>query len=230
MKIATGVFFSLMCLLSFTASADGIFSGHWTGEKSSSSTLSLKISQKGERLTGTYCFVSQSGNRIDCPENDEINLWGRVNNNHADIAFNSSFGGVNGQAKLEVNANNMTWYMIQPPKNGEYYAPNKYTLTKELKTKKADTRKFVTDKFSITVTNKCGDFTSACEDMFYLGVRKSDNSVITLRGKTVEIAGQVVGAEFMNKNITYKVNYEPPQLIVSQGDKILVNQTGKWMD
>ncbi|AHB68428.1 hypothetical protein P262_00097 [Cronobacter malonaticus] len=65
--------------------------------------------------------------------------------------------------------------------------------------------------------------------MFYLGIRKSDNSVITLKGKSLlDDQGKVIGSEYNNADVKYTVQYEPLRLTVNQGNKILVNQPGEW--
>jgi len=221
----------LIYLWSFGVSAESLFAGQWSGGESNISTLTLKLSQQDKKITGTYCFITQKGNRIDCAEDNEVNLWGTVNNNHADIKFNSTFGGVNGQATLEIKDAKMEWHLTQPPQKGEYYAPENYTLMKEKDNSAAISKKLITDKFIVTLTNKCGDFNTACNDIFYLGIRKSDNSVISLNGKSVtDSSGQVIGAEFANGNVIYKVNYNAPRLTVTQNKKGIINQEGKWVD
>jgi hypothetical protein len=57
------------------------------------STLTLQLAESGNRITGSYCYISQRGNRIDCPEDDERNLSGTIAGNRANVEFNSSFGG-----------------------------------------------------------------------------------------------------------------------------------------
>jgi hypothetical protein len=47
------------------------------------STLTLQLAESGNRITGSYCYISQRGNRIDCPEDDERNLSGTIAGNRA---------------------------------------------------------------------------------------------------------------------------------------------------
>jgi hypothetical protein len=76
----------------------------------------------------------------------------------------------------------MEWRLVTPPQKGNDYAPLRYTLRKAASVHHAETRKLDTEKFAISLINKCG-FESECDQMVYLGVRKSDNSTISLRGK-----------------------------------------------
>ena len=64
---------------------------------------------------------------------------------------------------------------------------------KPLRFKTRKTRKLDTDKFAISLINKCGHFERKCDEMVYLGVRKSDNSTISLMGKTLhDSAGKII--------------------------------------
>lgn len=206
------------------------FDGEWAGESGSDSTLTLRLAESGNRITGSYCYISQKGNRIDCPEDDERNLSGTIAGNRANVEFNSSFGGTGGHAVLEIKGSEMEWHLATPPQNGHYYAPQRYTLRKAALVHNAETRKLDTEKFAISLVNKCGQFDSECDQMYYIGVRKSDNSTISLKGKTLrDPAGKVFGSTYNNGEIVYTVTYSPAKLIVSKGSHILVDQSGHWL-
>jgi hypothetical protein len=65
--------------------------------------------------------------------------------------------------------------------------------------------------------------------MVYLGVRKSDNSTISLKGKTLhDSAGKIIGSTYKNGEIVYTVTYAPAKLVVSKGSQVLVEQSGQW--
>lgn len=214
---------------SMQAIPESNFTGQWQGEDAAKSGLSLSLNQVGNALSGTYCYIAQAGNRIDCPPENEINIHGIVRNGKAEIVFNSSFGGKNGHAALELNGVQMKWKLTKPPVRGDYYAPLNYVLTRQTPATSSITREFSTNKFTVTITSHCGDFNAPCNDMSYLGVRRSDNSVMALKGKTLQnSAGEVVGAEFNNGNVSYKVAYKPVKLTVSEGDRVLVDQEGHY--
>lgn len=113
------------------ANAESNFTGRWEGEDAGQSTLNLSLNQTGNVLTGTYCYITQAGNRIDCPGDEENNIHGLVKNGKAEIKFDSSFGGKNGRATLELDGVKMKWHLIKAPVNGNYYAPDKYVLTRQ---------------------------------------------------------------------------------------------------
>ncbi|EJC1154344.1 hypothetical protein MYA08_002808 [Cronobacter sakazakii] len=219
----------LMGLYSVSVMAGDTFTGQWEGAVQNDSTLTLRLKQQGKKLTGSYCYITQRGNRIDCPAAGEENLRGTVNNDQAAVEFTSSFGGGTGQAQLSVSGDKMSWKMVQAPDKGEYYAPETYNLSKQEGAGLSETRRFTTENFNISLTNKCGNFLSSCNDMLYLGIRKRDNSVITLKGKSLlDDQGKVIGSEYNNADVKYTVQYEPLRLTVNQGNKTLVNQPGEW--
>ncbi|MBG0626548.1 hypothetical protein I4P27_19185 [Enterobacter roggenkampii] len=205
------------------------FDGVWTGGVGNDSTLTLQLAESGNRITGSYCYISQRGNRIDCPEEDERNLSGTIAENRANVEFNSSFGGAGGRAVLEIKGSEMEWRLVTPPQKGNDYTPLRYTLRKAASVHHTETRKLDTEKFTISLINKCGRFESECDQMFYLGVRKSDNSTISLKGKTLhDPAGKIIGSTYKNGEIVYTVTYAPVKLVVSKGSHVLVEQSGQW--
>lgn len=205
------------------------FDGEWAGESGSDSTLTLRLAESGNRITGSYCYISQKGNRIDCPEDDERNLTGTIAGNRANIEFNSSFGGPGGRAVLAIKESEMEWRLVTPSQKGNDYTPLRYTLRKAASVHHAETRKLDTEKFTISLINKCGRFEGECDQMVYLGVRKSDNSTISLKGKTLhDSAGKIIGSTYKNGEIVYTVTYEPAKLVVSKGSQVLVEQSGQW--
>ncbi|EOY8403756.1 hypothetical protein V5K10_000611 [Enterobacter asburiae] len=205
------------------------FDGEWAGEFGDDSTLTLRLAESGNRITGSYCYISQRGNRIDCLEDDERNLTGTIAGNRANIKFNSSFGGPGGRAVLEIKGSEMEWRLATSPQNGNYYAPLRYTLRKAASVHNAETRKLDTEKFAISLINRCGHFDSECDQMAYLGVRKSDNSTISIMGKTLhDSAGKIIGSTYKNGEIVYTVTYAPAKLVVSKGSQVLVEQSGQW--
>lgn len=113
------------------ANTESNFTGRWEGEDAGQSTLNLSLNQTGNVLTGTYCYITQAGNRIDCPGDEEDNIHGLVRNGKAEIVFDSSFGGKNGRATLELDGAKMKWHLVKAPMKGNYYAPNSYDLTRQ---------------------------------------------------------------------------------------------------
>lgn len=75
-----------------------------------------------------------------------------------------------------------------------------------------------------------GHFESECDQMYYLGASKSDNSTISLMGKTLrDSAGKIIGSTYKNGEVAYTVTYAPVKLVVSKGNHVLVEQSGQWL-
>lgn len=225
-------------LLSFSSFSMTDFSGKWIGSINDEdgmpySNLSLKINQSGGKLNGSYCYVTQRGNRIDCPDDREDNLHGSVSGDKANIFFNSTFGGKNGKAELSINQLGMMWKLVSDPIAGEFYAPKSFSLKKEgaKLTSMMKARTFSTDSFTITIVNGCGNFNVSCQDVTYYGLRNKDNSQIKLSGRTIDDdkTHHATGAIFKSGIVEYHISFEPPTLKVTQGNKVLVSQTGSWM-
>jgi hypothetical protein len=91
--------------LSFNAMAG--FSGDWDYEDGSHS-MNLELFEDSGEVLGSYCFITNSGNRIDCANKDEVNIKGTVINKVGQITFESTFGGT-GKATIEINSDLLTY-------------------------------------------------------------------------------------------------------------------------
>ena len=136
MRLALKSALFLSVLLSASSFASSSFTGVWSGEKDDTenqplSTLSLDIKQTQQNISGSYCYISRHGARIDCPDEGESNLSGTLQGDSALVEFNSSFGGKGGKAQLTINQGVMSWQLLKEPEGGDYTAPVSYILHKE---------------------------------------------------------------------------------------------------
>ena len=102
------------------------FTGEWDWNSAPSTrTFSIKLKQKGNRLYGQYCAVAQNGNKIDCDDEEDINIVGYIDNTGKSsiVKFSSFFDAKNGKAKISINGENLFWRIIKNPEGGEFYAP-----------------------------------------------------------------------------------------------------------
>ncbi|WP_337009210.1 hypothetical protein [Pantoea sp. AS142] len=221
--------------LSLFASDD--FAGQWSGQEKNDngllySTITLKLKQDNNTITGSYCYVTRGGNKIDCHEDDGTNLTGTANGKKAFIEFDSSFSGVKCKANLELKDNKLLWKLIKDPENGEFYAPETYALDKEVSQGdlKSDMKVFSTSDFTITLVNGCGEFYTVCDKVKYFGLRNKDGKQISLEGKTTQPvnSSKANGMIFNNSGVDYIVSFNPLVLKVIQGNKSLVEQSVKW--
>ncbi len=90
-----------------------------------------------------------------------------------------------------------------------------------------------TPNFTITITVKCPEGEVTCNNVSYVGVSKKSGQNISLKGKTLHTKGpggapgRFLGYEFKNGNVRYLVT-EEGNLIVSNGSKVLVEESGQW--
>ncbi|SFN43345.1 hypothetical protein SAMN05428971_1414 [Candidatus Pantoea varia] len=227
----------LWSISSLSLFASDNFTGEWSGQEKNDngslySTLTLKLKQNNNNITGSYCYVTRGGNKIDCPDDNDSNLKGTANGKNALIEFDSSFGGVKGKANLELKDNKVLWKLIKDPENGDFYAPKAYALDKEVNQVdlKSDMKVFSTSDFTITLVNGCGCYYTACDKVKYFGFRNKDGKQITLEGKTTQPvnSNKADGMSFTNGSVDYIVRFNPLVLRVIQGNKTLVEESGKW--
>lgn len=93
--------FLMFCTNSFSQDV----SGCWKNEGNSSMYDFIIHDDKG-KLSGTYCFINENGNRIDCDKNNSI-INGSVDNGLGTISFGGS-----GKGKLIYNHDDLTLKMI----------------------------------------------------------------------------------------------------------------------
>jgi len=128
-------------LLHSTSWADNLkFTGNWeyiehVGTSSNPySTFEIKLDETSDgTVTGSYCFVTQSGNRIDCDASGAKNITGHIKNDglHAEVDFYSFFGAKGGVADLTINDNSLTWIVTSDPTGDFFYGPYSVTLKKK---------------------------------------------------------------------------------------------------
>lgn len=140
---------------SMSWAADGRFSGDWeyvelvAGSSKPYSTFEIKLNEAGDgTVTGSYCFITQNGNRIDCDINGAENITGHVREDgrRAEVHFYSFFGAKDGLADLVSYDDALTWKVANNPKGDFFYGPYSVTLTRKQAEAHQGERKVVVDK------------------------------------------------------------------------------------
>lgn len=139
-----------------TAYAQEYFSGEWryadytNASKTPHLTFDIKLTQgSGGKINGSYCIITQNGNRIDCdPDGSTINItgWGVPDSNSADVHFYSFFGAKNGVAKLSRVGDDLIWRVTKDPDGDFFYGPYKAELKKAPVNHHSDERQVVVNK------------------------------------------------------------------------------------
>lgn len=97
----------------------------------------------------------------------------------------------------------------------------------------ADT--LVTKNYTVGIQVNCPEGDVVCDDVSYHAVSHKSGNELRLKGKTLSrmcadgvTPCQFLGYEFTHGNTTYLV-LDSGQLRVTQGDKVLVDETGQWL-
>lgn len=145
MKIKNGFFlaifflFSLSCTTTKGEVPQSRLEGHWEAMKYTTdttvpySTFQLDLHVSGKRIVGKYCFVTQSGRKIDCDPDGEDNISGEISNANSAVAtlkFKSFFGARGGEANIYFEDDSLQWQVQILPTGGQFYGPKSSTLHK----------------------------------------------------------------------------------------------------
>jgi len=97
------------------------------------SQLSLTLRHSEGKLVGQYCYISNYGRRIDCPDDDEINVQGAVNqdNESATIHIDSTFQRGDARAVVRVVDNRLRFVIDQKSSMTLYSGPRDITLIRK---------------------------------------------------------------------------------------------------
>jgi len=107
--------------------------GEWRWEKNSEQRdFSIQISLKDGVLTGTHCYILDSGNKMDCSSGQE-DMSFKVPYSETDsmqINIRSYYSGAQGVAQLKLKNEKLYWKLVKTPKE-EYYLPKEAILIKD---------------------------------------------------------------------------------------------------
>lgn len=111
-----------------------IFDGLWSFESlnnnDSLQNITFEINlycYKKVIIKGNYCSVSRNGNKIDCFEENDPNISGKIVQDTLYVNFKSNWENSKGEAKLYfLNKNELYWKIIKS--EGELYLPDYIVL------------------------------------------------------------------------------------------------------
>ena len=94
--------------------------------------------------------------------------------------------------------------------------------------------KLTTESYVVTIEQRCPEGNVTCDNVTCTGVHRKTGKSISLKGSTVHstCADRVtpcrfLGYSFRNGDVKYAV-WEGGQLVVTQGDKVLLQESGTW--
>jgi hypothetical protein len=110
---------------------------------------------KNNEFIAQYCAIAQKGNRIDCSNDEEFNVNGKINENKIDATFYSFFDNKKSKGNVELillDNKTLQWSITKKP-DSEFYAPTKCIFKKkkddpQIVTSKKNNLPFDFDKYS----------------------------------------------------------------------------------
>jgi hypothetical protein len=94
--------------------------------------------------------------------------------------------------------------------------------------------KLITPSFEISIDVRCPEGAVSCDQVRYTGISKKTGKAIALTGSTLHTTCadgvtpcRFLGYRFKNGKVTYTV-FESGELVVTQGDKLLLQESGSW--
>jgi hypothetical protein len=238
--------FAVAAFMSFAVAhaADQPFTGVWSidfrtpaererKEECGIATVTLK--QTGDKITGSHAMATVGCGRLN--EGGEGTVQGVVVDGAADLVVTSGRNGAvaKGTAKLERGA--LRWKMVEEIKPGEPQGDSLIfwdgLLTPDVK-HDFNSSTLITPSFVIEIKMNCAEGNVTCDNVTYVGTSKKSGKSITLRGRTKHglCADGVTpcgfqGYEFKNGATYYRV-LEDGSLLVTQGEKVLLEEKGNW--
>lgn len=111
------------------------FIGHWFYESNKkdsidNNTFEINLYNLSDnKLNGNYCSISRNGSKIDCFNDDEINIFGELKNDTIYLTFKSNWENSKGSAILYLIGDNLFWKITK--KEGVFYLPSDIKLSKD---------------------------------------------------------------------------------------------------
>lgn len=90
----------------------------------------------------------------------------------------------------------------------------------------------VTPSYIVEITNNCAEGNVSCDNISYKGIRRSDDSVLELVGKTLNKRNSydLYGYQFNNGDYVYTILINEPEFTIQKAGKIIASEKGSWQD
>jgi len=110
---------------------NALFKGNWVqSNPSEGNSFKVELDVESDSIWGSYCAVSDFGNRIDCSIDNELNLKGVIKGTVAEVSFYSFFGAKNGVSKLSLKDSSLVWEITKWPIGDQVIAPKSANLVR----------------------------------------------------------------------------------------------------
>jgi hypothetical protein len=107
------------------------FDGKWGSHKGLD--FGIHLHQSGYRLTGYHSSVTKDGSRTDTAPDGEgsPSITGTIKGNTAIVEVHSAYSDAVLKVRLRLHDHSLDWKVLELKQSGEYYIPDKATLSKE---------------------------------------------------------------------------------------------------
>ena len=125
-----------MCLASavtnlYAGPSEKRFEGEWVSHKDVD--FGIHLHQEGNQLTGYHSAVTKDGSRTDTAVDGEgpPSITGTINGDTAIVDVHSAYSDAVLKVRLTFHDRRLNWKVLEVKQSGEYYIPDKVTLSKE---------------------------------------------------------------------------------------------------
>ena len=107
------------------------FEGEWASHKGVD--FSIHLHQDGNQLTGYHSAVTKDASRTDTAPDGEgpPSITGTVKGDTAIVDVHSIYSDAVLKVRLTLHDRSLDWKVLQVKQSGDYYIPDKVTLSKE---------------------------------------------------------------------------------------------------
>ena len=106
------------------------FEGEWASHKDVD--FSIHLHQDGNQLTGYHSAVTKDGRRTDTPDFEgSPSITGTITGDTAIVDVHSTYSDAVLKVRLTLHDRSLDWKVLQVKQSGDYYIPDKATLSKE---------------------------------------------------------------------------------------------------
>ena len=107
------------------------FEGEWASHKDVD--FSIHLHQDGNQLTGYHSAVTKDASRTDTAPDGEgpPSITGTVKGDTAIVDVHSTYSDAVLKVRLTLHDRSLDWKVLQVKQSGDYYIPDKATLSKE---------------------------------------------------------------------------------------------------
>ena len=108
------------------------FEGKWVTHKLANVDFGIHLHQDGNQLTGYHSAVTKDAMHTDTPDLEgSPSITGTIKGDTAIVDVHSTYSDAVLKVRLTLHDRSLDWKVLQVKQSGDYYIPDKATLSKE---------------------------------------------------------------------------------------------------